>query len=66
MLWGLPSGSDPAWTAAVSTPGTTSLLSFNEPDLTYGGSSNILPAAAACAAATEAARAAYVEAVTPA
>ncbi|KAG0650392.1 WSC domain-containing [Hyphodiscus hymeniophilus] len=47
MLWGLPSGSDPAWTAAVQTPGTKSILGYNEPDLTYSGSSNILPAAAA-------------------
>jgi len=33
MLWGLPSGSDPDWTAAVETPGTTHILGFNEPDL---------------------------------
>jgi hypothetical protein len=47
MLWGLPSGSDPDWTAAVETAGTKNILGFNEPDLTYSGSSNILPAAAA-------------------
>lgn len=47
MLWGLPSGSDPGWTAAVNTPGTENILGFNEPDLTYSGSANILPAAAA-------------------
>jgi hypothetical protein len=47
MLWGLPSGSDPSWTAAVQTPGTKNILGFNEPDLTYSGSSNILPANAA-------------------
>ena len=43
MLWGLPSGSDADWTAAVETLGTKNILSFNEPDLTYSGSSNILP-----------------------
>jgi hypothetical protein len=47
MLWGLPSGSDPGWTAAVQTAGTKNILGFNEPDLTYSASSNILPAAAA-------------------
>ena len=47
MLWGLPSGSDPDWTAAVQTAGTKNILGFNEPDLTYSGSSNILPANAA-------------------
>ena len=47
MLWGLPSGSDPDWTAAVNTAGTKNILGFNEPDLTYSGSSNILPAVAA-------------------
>jgi hypothetical protein len=47
MLWGLPSGSDPSWTTAVQTVGTKSILGFNEPDLTYSGSSNILPAKAA-------------------
>ncbi|TAQ84788.1 hypothetical protein B7494_g6896 [Chlorociboria aeruginascens] len=47
MLWGLPSGSDPAWTSAVETSGTENILGFNEPDLTYSGSSNILPADAA-------------------
>jgi len=47
MLWGLPSGSDPDWTSAVDTAGTKNILGFNEPDLTYSGSSNILPAAAA-------------------
>ena len=47
MLWGLPSGPDPAWTTAVQTPGTKYILGFNEPDLTYSGSANILPANAA-------------------
>lgn len=47
MLWGLPSGDDPDWTAAVHTAGTLNILGFNEPDLTYSGSSNILPANAA-------------------
>lgn len=47
MLWGLPTGSDPAWTAAVETAGTKHILGFNEPDLTYSGSANIAPAAAA-------------------
>ncbi|KAJ5889304.1 hypothetical protein N7504_010114 [Penicillium tannophilum] len=47
MLWGLPSGSDPNWTAAVDTAGTLNILGFNEPDLTYSGSANILPANAA-------------------
>ncbi|KAE9363009.1 glycoside hydrolase family 128 protein [Stipitochalara longipes BDJ] len=47
MLWGLPSGSDPSWTAAVQTTGTKNILGFNEPDLKYSGSSNILPAKAA-------------------
>jgi hypothetical protein len=47
MLWGLPSGADPGWDAAVKTAGTKNLLTFNEPDLAYGGSSNIAPAVAA-------------------
>ncbi|KAJ3472461.1 hypothetical protein NLG97_g10970 [Lecanicillium saksenae] len=47
MLWGKPSGAAPDWTAAVQTAGTKSILGFNEPDLTYGGSSNMLPADAA-------------------
>lgn len=47
MLWGLPSGSDPDWTGAVQTAGTKNILGFNEPDLTYSASSNILPADAA-------------------
>lgn len=47
MLWGLPSGSDPSWTAAVQTAGTKHILGYNEPDLTYSGSANIAPAAAA-------------------
>jgi hypothetical protein len=47
MLWGLPSGSDPGWTAAVQTTGTENILGFNEPDLTYSASSNIIPANAA-------------------
>jgi hypothetical protein len=47
MLWGLPSGTDADWTAAVDTPGTLNILGFNEPDLTYSGSANILPADAA-------------------
>ena len=47
MLWGLPSGSDPSWTAAVQTSGTKNILGFNEPDLTYSGSSDISPANAA-------------------
>jgi hypothetical protein len=47
MLWGRPSGEDPGWTTAVQTAGTRSVLGFNEPDLTYSASSNILPADAA-------------------
>lgn len=47
MLWGLPDGSDPSWTAAVQTTGTQHILGFNEPDVTYSGSSNIAPEAAA-------------------
>ncbi|KAJ6012233.1 hypothetical protein N7522_002588 [Penicillium canescens] len=47
MLWGLPSGADPDWTAAVKTPGTVNILGFNEPDLTYDASSNIIPEKAA-------------------
>jgi len=47
MLWGLPSGTDSDWTAAVETTGTKNILGFNEPDLTYSGSSNMLPQAAA-------------------
>lgn len=48
MLWGLPpSGPYPQWTQAVETAGTKSILSFNEPDLTYSESSRILPADAA-------------------
>lgn len=47
MLWGKPKGDDPDWTAAVQTPGTKNILGFNEPDLTYSGSANILPADAA-------------------
>lgn len=48
MLWGTPGpGPYPAWTAAVQSADVKSLLSFNEPDLTYSASSNILPANAA-------------------
>jgi hypothetical protein len=47
MLWGLPSGSDPSWTAAAENASTKHILGFNEPDLTYSGSANILPANAA-------------------
>ena len=47
MPWGLTSGSDPTWTAAVQALGTKNILGFKEPDLTYEGSSNILPAKAA-------------------
>ncbi|EEA19974.1 hypothetical protein TMatcc_010118 [Talaromyces marneffei ATCC 18224] len=47
MLWGLPSGDAPDWTDAVQMAGTVNILGFNEPDLTYSGSSNLLPAAAA-------------------
>lgn len=47
MLWGLPSGDNPEWTAAVQTPGTKSILSFNEPDLNYAESSRIIPEDAA-------------------
>ena len=47
MLWGLPSGDDPAWTNAVHTAGVKNILGFNEPDLTYDASSNILPDKAA-------------------
>lgn len=49
MLWGPPSGAAPDWTAAVQAPGTKHIISFNEPDLTYSGSANIPPAAAASA-----------------
>lgn len=52
MLWGKPSGAAPDWTAAVQTPGTRHILGFNEPDLTYSASSNILPAVAAAGYAT--------------
>ncbi|KAG4028447.1 hypothetical protein MFRU_021g00380 [Monilinia fructicola] len=45
MLWGLPSSLDPNWVAAVNI--AKSILGFNEPDLTYEQSSNMLPAAAA-------------------
>ena len=47
MLWGLPRGDQPGWTAAVQTPGTKSILSFNEPDLNYAESSKIIPKDAA-------------------
>jgi hypothetical protein len=47
MLFSIPSRDDPSWTAAVKTPGTKNILGFNEPDLTYSDSANILPAAAA-------------------
>jgi hypothetical protein len=47
MLWGLPSGSDPSWMSTVENTVPKSILGFNEPDLTYPGSSNILPANAA-------------------
>jgi hypothetical protein len=48
VLWGLPpSVPYPAWAAAVQTSGTKNILGFNEPDLTYSGTSNILPANAA-------------------
>jgi Glycosyl hydrolase catalytic core len=47
MLWGLPSGSDPSWVSTVENTVPKSILGFNEPDLTYPGSSNILPADAA-------------------
>lgn len=47
MLWGLPSGPDPAWTAAVQTAGTKNILGFNEPDLNYAESSRIIPSDAA-------------------
>ncbi|PQE04599.1 hypothetical protein CJF30_00004400 [Rutstroemia sp. NJR-2017a BBW] len=48
MLWGNP-GADqiPAWTTAVQTASTKHVLGFNEPDLTYSGSANLLPAVAA-------------------
>lgn len=45
MLWGLPSGADPGWTAAVQTAGTKNILGFNEPDL--GEQANVAPAPAA-------------------
>jgi hypothetical protein len=45
MLWGLPSSSNPEWTAAVQIEGTKEILGFNEPDL--GSQSNISPADAA-------------------
>ncbi len=47
MLWGFVSGADPAWTQAATTPGTKNVLGYNEPDLTYSGSANMLPATAA-------------------
>lgn len=47
MLWGKPNGDAPDWTAAVQKAGTKNILAFNEPDLTYSGSANILPADAA-------------------
>jgi hypothetical protein len=47
MLWGLPSGSDPSWMEIVEKTNPAYILGFNEPDLTYSGSSNILPANAA-------------------
>jgi hypothetical protein len=47
ILWGLPSGSDPGWTAAVQQAGTKNILCFNEPNLTNSASSNILPSNAA-------------------
>jgi hypothetical protein len=48
MLWGNP-GVDqiPAWTTAVQSTSTKHILGFNEPDLTYSGSANLLPAVAA-------------------
>lgn len=39
MLWGLPSGPDPEWTAALESNATHHALSFNEPDL--GDQANI-------------------------
>ncbi|KAI9650547.1 hypothetical protein NHQ30_000564 [Ciborinia camelliae] len=45
MLWGLPSSLDQNWVAAVQA--AKNILGFNEPDLTYPESSNMLPAAAA-------------------
>ena len=45
MLWGLPSGPNPEWTAAVQTDGVTHILGFNEPDL--GSQANISPSDAA-------------------
>ncbi|KAL2869544.1 glycoside hydrolase family protein [Aspergillus lucknowensis] len=56
MLWGLPSGAAGEWTDAVQTPGVVNILGFNEPDLTYDASSNILPADAA---------AGYIEYIQP-
>ncbi|ESZ98873.1 hypothetical protein SBOR_0731 [Sclerotinia borealis F-4128] len=45
MLWGLPSILDQSWVTAVAA--AKNILGFNEPDLTYSESSNMLPAAAA-------------------
>lgn len=45
MLWGLPTVMDQNWAAAAST--AKEVLGFNEPDLTYEQSSNMLPEAAA-------------------
>ncbi|KAF7949536.1 uncharacterized protein EAE97_003045 [Botrytis byssoidea] len=45
MLWGLPKIMDQNWVSAVQT--AKSILGFNEPDLTYEQSSNMLPEAAA-------------------
>ena len=45
MLWGLPKILDQNWVSAVQT--AKNILGFNEPDLTYEQSSNMLPEAAA-------------------
>lgn len=47
MLWGLPSASDPSWMEFVENNNPAYILGFNEPDLTYSSSSNILPVNAA-------------------
>lgn len=43
MLWGVPSGADPDWTAAASA--AKNVLTYNEPDL--GSQANIIPSVAA-------------------
>lgn len=50
MLWGSPQGNPSwakTWSSAIQTSGVKNMLGFNEPDLTYSASSNMLPAVAA-------------------